>query len=132
MQSRILNDDMECKSGLESAHVYIHIYSEPIHRIHAEPQELARTQVRMRFTSCRWALVRRGLLHSGYELVYIVVSSGQRDVFSRNGDVAKSYGDGIGETPADCTADQTALQLHIPQYYQPNLPYEQEVLCPRC
>ena len=61
----------------------IYIYSEPSHGIRAKSRELARA---------RWALVRRGLLnkmHSGCDLEYIVVSSGQRDIFSRNGNVAK-------------------------------------------
>ena len=70
----------------------IYMYSEPPHCIRAKSGELARAQVRVRFDTCRCALVRRGLLkklHSGCDLEYIVVSSGQRDIFSRNGNVAK-------------------------------------------
>ena len=70
----------------------IYIYSEPPHGMRAKSRELARAQVRVRFTTCRWALVRRGLLnkmHSGCDLEYFVVSSGQRDIFSRNGNGAK-------------------------------------------
>lgn len=89
MQSRVLNYDMDCESALESSHIYT---LELPHGIRAKSRGLARAQVWVRFTTCRWALVRRSLLnkmHSGCDLEYIIVSSDQIDIFSRNGNVAK-------------------------------------------